>query len=93
MRPRPRGSTLARSNLGLHRRSAGHLQVLGVDPETQGATIRGRIGYAPDGGGIWFHKPSEHSIDGQLADFELQVVHRATGNAQKQFLILSLMYK
>lgn len=34
--------------LGLHDRSAGDLSVLGHDPQTEGALIRGRIGYAPE---------------------------------------------
>ncbi len=34
--------------LGLHNRSGGTMSVLGVDPQTQGALVRGRIGYAPE---------------------------------------------
>lgn len=34
--------------LGLHERSAGSLSVLGHDPRTEGAAIRGEIGYAPE---------------------------------------------
>ena len=34
--------------LGLHDRSAGDMAVLGHDPQTDGARIRGRIGYAPE---------------------------------------------
>eukprot|EP00801_Mesodinium_rubrum_P007703 Mrub_07715.p2 GENE.Mrub_07715~~Mrub_07715.p2 ORF type:complete len:281 (+),score=86.51 Mrub_07715:107-844(+) len=46
-----------------------------------------------NGGGIWFHHPSEHSIDGVLADFELQIVHRAVQESPKEYLIISLLYK
>ncbi len=34
--------------LGLHDRSGGDLTVLGHDPQTDGAKVRGRIGYAPE---------------------------------------------
>lgn len=34
--------------LGLHDRTAGDLLVLGHDPQTDGALVRGRIGYAPE---------------------------------------------
>ncbi len=34
--------------LGLHQRNAGEMLVLGEDPQTGGAHIRGRIGYAPE---------------------------------------------
>ncbi|MGI9622675.1 MAG: ABC transporter ATP-binding protein [Acidimicrobiales bacterium] len=34
--------------LGLHDRTAGEMSVLGHDPQTDGAQIRGRIGYAPE---------------------------------------------
>lgn len=34
--------------LGLHKRTAGTMSVLGHDPQTDGAAVRGRIGYAPE---------------------------------------------
>ena len=34
--------------LGMHAPDAGSLSVLGLDPATQGAEIRGRVGYAPE---------------------------------------------
>jgi ABC-2 type transport system ATP-binding protein len=34
--------------LGLHDRTAGEMTVLGHDPQTEGAKVRGRIGYAPE---------------------------------------------
>jgi ABC-2 type transport system ATP-binding protein len=34
--------------LGLHDRTGGDLMVLGHDPQTDGAKVRGRIGYAPE---------------------------------------------
>ncbi|MFV2038722.1 MAG: ABC transporter ATP-binding protein [Acidimicrobiales bacterium] len=34
--------------LGLHRRTSGTMSVLGKDPQTDGAGVRGRIGYAPE---------------------------------------------
>ncbi len=34
--------------LGLHRRTAGELLVLGEDPERSGASVRAHIGYAPE---------------------------------------------
>lgn len=34
--------------LGLHDRTSGDLTVLGHDPQTEGAKVRGRIGYAPE---------------------------------------------
>jgi len=46
-----------------------------------------------NGGAIWFHHPSEHSIDGVLADFELQIVHKAVQESPKEFLIISLLFK
>jgi ABC-2 type transport system ATP-binding protein len=47
--------------LGLHSRTAGDMTVLGHDPASEGAVIRGRIGYAPE----HHHLPP----DVQAADF------------------------
>ena len=41
-------TTFMRMVLGLHDRTDGTLQVLGHDPQTEGAKIRGRIDYAPE---------------------------------------------
>lgn len=54
-------TTLISLILGLHPRTAGELTVLGHDPATEGALIRGRIGYAPE----HHHLPP----DVQAADF------------------------
>jgi ABC-2 type transport system ATP-binding protein len=41
-------TTFIRMVLGLHKRTAGTLSVLGADPETNGASVRAHIGYAPE---------------------------------------------
>jgi ABC-2 type transport system ATP-binding protein len=41
-------TTLLGLMLGLHRRDAGELTVLGFDPDHSGPTIRGQLGYAPE---------------------------------------------
>ncbi|MBZ0102608.1 MAG: protein kinase [Thermoanaerobaculia bacterium] len=41
-------TTLLRTCLGIYRRDAGDLEVLGKDPELEGHLVNGRVGYVPE---------------------------------------------